>query len=187
VRELTNSHATNYKMENQLIIILAVFVGIAAIALCIQAGMLFGIYKSARTTEEHVKRVIPKVETLLPKMEALVESSTATVDLGRKQIHEITTKASEILDMTRVQVTRIDSVLSDATERAHNQLAHAELVIDETMSRAQQTVATVQHGIMTPLREIQGVAVGVRTALQHLMRSGRPSPAQATADEEMFI
>ena len=71
--------------------------------------------------------------------------------------------------------------------RAHNQLAHAEMVIDDTMSRAQETVTTVQRGIMTPLREIQGVAAGVRTTILYLMRGGRPSPAPATADEEMFI
>ena len=83
-------------MDNPLIIILAVFVGISAIALCIQAGMLFGIYKSARSTEEHMKRVIPKVEIMLPKVEALVESSTAAVDMSRKQIQEITAKAARL-------------------------------------------------------------------------------------------
>src|SRR5580693_5439231 len=138
-------------MDNQaLFILLAVFVGISAIAMCIQAGMLFGIYKSARATEEQVKRVIPQVESMLPKVEALVVSSTA---------------ASDILDVTRTQLARIDSVIEDASARAHVQLAHAEMVIDETMSRAQHTVAVVQSGIMTPLREIQGVAAGVRTAI----------------------
>ncbi len=176
-------------MEQQttLLIILAVFVAVSAIALCIQAGMLFGIYKSAKATEANVKRVLPKVESLLPKVETLVESSTAVVDMSRKQIHEITVKASDILDLTRVQLARIDSVLEDASTRAHVQLAHAEMVIDDTMSRAQHTVAVVQGGIMAPLREIQGVATGVRTAIRHLMRAGRPSPEQATADEEMFI
>ena len=176
-------------MENQqtLLIILAVFVAVAAIALCIMVGMLYAIFKSARTTEEHMKRVMPKVETLLPKVEALVESSTQAVDMSRKHINEITIKASDILDVTRVQLARIDKVLEDASSRAHIQLAHAEMVIDDTMSRAPETMHVVQHGIITPLREIQGVASGVRTAILHLMRGGRPSPAQATADEEMFI
>lgn len=176
-------------MENQalLLYIMAAFVAISAIALCIQAGMLYGIYKSARSTEEYVKRVVPKVETILPKVEALVESSTEAVDMSRKQIHEITRKASDILDVTRAQLTRIDSVLGDASERAHNQLAHAEMVIDDTMSRAQETVSTVHKGIMVPLREIHGVAAGVRTAVFYLMRGGRPNPTQATSDEEMFI
>lgn len=176
-------------MENQqaLLIILAVFVAVAAIALCIMVGMLYAIFKSAKTTEAHMKRVMPKVESLLPKVEALVESSTAAVEMSRKQIHEITVKTSDILDVTRVQLARIDKVLEDASTRAHVQLAHAEMVIDDTMSRAQETVHLVQSGIMVPLREIQGVAAGVRTAIFHLMRGGRPSPAQATADEEMFI
>lgn len=175
-------------MENQpLIIILAVFVAISAIALCIQAGMLYGIFKSARSTEAHIKSVMPKVESLLPKVEALVATSTTTVEMSHKQIHEITVKASDILDVTRVQLARIDSVLEDAASRAHVQLAHAEMVIDDTMSRAQETVSVVQGGIMVPLREIQGVAAGVRTAIRHLMRAGRPTPEHATADEEMFI
>lgn len=168
-------------------IILAVFVAISAIALCIQAGMLYGIFKSARSTEEYVKRMIPKVESILPKLETLVVSSTATVDLSRRQIEQITAKATDILDVTRQQLARIDGVIEDASTRAHIQLAHAEMVIDDTMSRAQETVAVVQSGIMAPLREIQGVAAGVRTAFFYLMRGGRPSPAQATADEEMFI
>ena len=168
-------------------ILISVFVGIAAIALCIQAGMLFAIFKSARATEEQVKKVVPQVQSMLPKVEALVASSTSAVDMSRKQIFEITSKASEILDVTRVQLARIDGVLEDASNRAHNQLAHAEMVIDDTVSRAQETVSVVHSGIMKPMREIQGVAAGVRTAIFYLMRGGRPSPAQATADEEMFI
>lgn len=182
-------------MENQtLIIILAVFTGIAAIALLIQAGVLVGLYRTARATQEQMNRLIPQVESLAPKIEAmipkvesLVVSSTAAVDISRRQIHEITAKASEILDVARTQLVRIDGVLEDASTRAHHQLAHAEIVIDDTISRAQATVTTVQHGIMAPLREIQGVATGVRVAIAHLMHGGRPTPAQATADEEMFI
>ncbi|HVO99349.1 MAG TPA: hypothetical protein VMT15_14860 [Bryobacteraceae bacterium] len=175
-------------MDNQpLLIILSVFVAVSAIALCIQAGMLYGIFKSAKATEENMKRVVPKVETLLPKLEALAESSTVAIDTSRKQILDITTKASDILDLTRIQMARIDRVVEDASARAHVQLAHAEMIVDETMSRAQETVAVVQSGILKPLREIQGVAAGVRTAIYYLMRGGRPTPEQATSDEEMFI
>jgi ABC-type transporter Mla subunit MlaD len=175
-------------MDNQAwFILLSVFVGICAIALCIQAGMLMAISKSARATEEQVKRVIPQVESMIPKVEKLVVSSTAAVDMSRRQIEDITTKASDILDVTRVQLARIDGVLEDASTRAHHQLAHAEMLLDDTMSRAQETVTAVHSGIMKPLREIQGVAAGVRTAVFYLMRGGRPNPTQATADEEMFI
>jgi len=61
------------------------------------------------------------------------------------------------------------------------------MVLDDTMNRAQDTVAMVHKSILKPLKEIQGVAAGLRAAFFFLMRGARPNPVQATADEEMFI
>ncbi len=166
-------------MDQNLLIIIAVFVFVAAIALCIQAGLLFGIYRSARTLEE-------KTSPLIPKIDALVESSRVAVEDSRTKIHEITVKTNDVLDMTRKQLARVDEILEDATGRARVQLDRAEMVLDDTMHRAHETVALVHNGIMKPLREIQGVSAGLRAALNYLMR-GRNGGAPATADEEMFI
>ena len=59
--------------------------------------------------------------------------------------------------------------------------------VDDTMTRAHQTIGAVHSGLMRPAREIHGVAAGIRAALAHLVSGGRPSVAQATQDEEMFI
>jgi hypothetical protein len=142
--------------------------------------MLFAIYRTTRTLEE-------KVVPMLPKIDALVESSRKTVEDSRVQIHDITVKTNEILDTTRKQLARVDEVLEDATARAKVQLERAEMVIDDTMQRAQETVAVVHSGVMRPLREIQGVAAGIRAGLNFLMRGQRDAPLHATADEEMFI
>ena len=166
-------------MDQNLLIVIAVFVFVAAVALCVQAGLLFGIYRSARSMEE-------KVSPLLPKVDALVETSRVAVEDSRKQIHEITVKTNDILDVTRKQLARVDEVLEDAAGRARVQLDRAEMVLDDTMNRAHETVAMVHNGIMKPLREIQGVSAGLKAALNYLMR-GRNGPVHATADEEMFI
>jgi hypothetical protein len=163
-----------------LLIIMTAFVIVAAIALLIQAGLLFGIYKSSREVQATAQRLAPKVE-------ALVESSRIAVDDSRRLIGEVTVKTSEILDCARKQIYRVDDVLDDASARARVQLDRAEMVIDDAMIRAQETVALVHEGIMKPLREIQGVTAGVRTAISFLIRGGRRDPARATADEEMFI
>jgi hypothetical protein len=173
-------------MDQTLLIIIAIFVFVAAVALCIQAGLLFGIYRTARVMQEKSSTLIPKVEALVPKVDALVDSSKAAMDDSKQQIHEIAVKTNEILDVTRKQLARVDEVLEDAAGRARVQLDRAELVLDDTMNRAQETVALVHSGIMKPLREIQGVSAGLKAALGFLMR-GRNGPVQATADEEMFI
>jgi cell division protein FtsL len=165
--------------QQTLLTVMTVFVCISAIALLIQAGMLFGIYRSARALQENVQR-------LLPKIESLIDISRQTVEDSRKQILDITSKTSGILETARQQLERVEGVIEDATARAHIQLERAEMVVDDAMQRAHETVALVHGGIMKPLREIQGVAAGLRTVLQFLLR-GRPNPTQATSDEEMFI
>ena len=85
-------------------------------------------------------------------------------------------------------MARVDEVMQDAAARAQIQLDHAEMVVDDTINRAQETVALVHNGIMGPLREIQGVAAGLRAGMNFLMRGrNNNGPVHATADEEMFI
>jgi hypothetical protein len=165
--------------QQTLLTVMTVFVCVAAAALLIQAGFLFGIYKSARGLQDNAHRLTPKIESLL-------ETSRQTIEDSRRQIADITSKTSEILDITRRQVNRVDELLEDAASRARVQMDRAELVLDDAMVRAQRTVALVEGGIVKPLMQIQGVAAGIKTAITFLLR-GRPNPADAHADEEMFI
>ena len=159
--------------------LLTVFVGIAAVALVLQLATLVGIYKASQGMNQ-------KVQQLMPKVESLIEVSRRTVEESRAQIADITGKTSDILDIARRQLQKVDEVLDDAAARARVQMDRAEMVLDDAMTRTQQTVATVHNGIVKPVREIQGVAAGLRTAILFLTK-GRPNPTQATSDEEMFI
>jgi hypothetical protein len=165
---------------NTLLVIMAVFTAVAAIALAIQASMLIGIYRSSKAMSERVAHLAPKVE-------ALADTSRLALEESRVSLKEITAKTTDILDTTRRQLARVEEVLEDATTRARVQLDRAEMVADDAMTRAQETIAIVHGGIMKPIREINGVAVGLRAALHYFMSGGRPQPDQATADEEMFI
>jgi hypothetical protein len=166
--------------QTALLYVMTAFVIISAVALSIQAGMLVAVSK--KTKELH-----DKITPLVPKVESLVATTQATVELSRKQIAEITSKANDVLDSTKNQLAMVEEVVSDATSRAKVQMDRVELVLDDTLSRAHETVALLHSGIMRPLREINGVTAGLRAALQFLSRGNRPSVAQATSDEEMFI
>ncbi|MEQ1949000.1 MAG: hypothetical protein ABL995_17545 [Bryobacteraceae bacterium] len=159
--------------------LLTLFVGIAAIAMVLQLATLFGIYRSTQSMNDKVQRLLPRVENL-------IETSRRTVEDSRVQILDITSKTSDILDTARKQLEKVEEVIDDATARARVHMDRAEMVLDDAMTRTQQTVATVNNGIVKPVREIQGVAAGLRTAILFLTK-GRPNPTQATSDEEMFI
>ncbi len=159
---------------------MTVVAAIAAIALCVQAGMLFGIWKASKATHEKLVLVIPKVEKFL-------ETSQVALQESKTQILDITTKTNLILDSTRLQLAKVDELLTDASSRAKFQMDRAELVLDDAMSRAQETVAVVHSGVMRPLREIQGITAGLRMAFHVFLKGGRPNVASVTQDEEMFI
>jgi hypothetical protein len=175
-------------MENQaLMYVLTAFVVIAGVSLLLQLGLVFGIYRAARATQQRVEQLTPKVEAMLPKVEALVDSSQRAVEQSRQQILEVAAKTNEILEATKKQLVTVDGLLTDAAVRVRAQMDRAEMVLDDTMSRAHEAVAAVHHGVLRPVREIQAFSAGVKAALAHLARRNRANVAEATHDEEMFI
>jgi hypothetical protein len=166
--------------QTTLLYIMTAFVIIAAVALCIQAGMLVALNQKTKLLHD-------KIAPLVPKVDSLVESTKATVEQSKVQIAEITSRANEILVSAKNQLAMVEEVVTDATARAKVQMERVELVLDDTINRAHETVATVHNGIMRPLQELNGIAAGIRAALAFLARNNRPSVAQATSDEEMFI
>jgi ABC-type transporter Mla subunit MlaD len=166
--------------EMTLLYVMTAFVIISAIALCVQAGMLAGIYKTTKALQE-------KIDPLLPKVEDLVTKATSTVEQSGRQITEITSRTNDILDSTKRQLAIVEEVVGDAAVRAKVQMERVELVLDDTLSRAHETVAVVHDGIMRPLREVNGIAAGIRAAFAAVARGNRPTVDRATSDEEMFI
>jgi hypothetical protein len=162
------------------LILLTVFVGITAISFAAQA---IAMMRLAKTTKEMKDRV----DTFLPKAEKLIQTAESTLSESRAQIMEITTRANEILALTQTQVVRVDELMSDAAARAKVQIDRAELVLENTLTRVNDTVNTVHGSILRPVREISGVAAGVKAAVGHLLKGAPANVAQVTTEEEMFI
>jgi len=100
---------------------------------------------------------------------------------------DIGAKAAGIVDSARLQMAKIDGLVTDATSRAHNQLERAELVVEDTVGRVHETVGAVHNGLLAPVRQINGLAAGVRTAVGVFLKGGRPNVSEATQEDEMFI
>jgi len=166
--------------QQTLLTLLTIFVIVAAIALIIQAGMLIGLFIVARSLQA-------KIASILPDVQHVIGISKRTVEGVEKHVHKIGATSGAILDVTKQQFAKVDELVTDATTRAKVQMERAEMVLDDAMTRTQQTVSLVQRGVVRPVREVYGVFAGVRTALSHLGRSGRPTVDHATSDEEMFI
>lgn len=160
--------------------LLVVFVALAAVALLGQAIALIGLLFIARDIRN-------KTMALWPQVESIVAVSKRSADRIETHIARIGATSVAILDATKQQLVKVDELLSDASTRARVQMERAEMVLDDTMTRVQETVSIVQRGVLRPVREVHGILSGVRTAIAHIGRGGRPTVDHATSDEEMFI
>jgi hypothetical protein len=184
--------------QNLLIAVMAGFVIISAIALCIQAGLLFGIYKAAKAMSDQTTALLPQTKSILGQASNLIGHADTTVQEGHRQLVDLGVKAVEIADSAKLQMLKIDSLVSnsasridllvtDATARAHNQLEKVELVVDDTVGRVHETVGAVHNGLLAPVRQINGLAAGAKAAVGVFLKGGRPNVAEATQQDEMFI
>lgn len=162
------------------LILLTIFVAITAISFAAQA---LAMMRLAQTTKEMKERV----DAFLPKAEKLIQTAETTLTESKAQITEITVRANEILQITQTQMARVDDLVADASMRAKVQMDRAETVLENTLTRVNDTVNTVHGTILRPIREITGVAAGVKAAVGHLLKGAPGNVAQVTTDEEMFI
>lgn len=166
--------------QESLLLLLTLFIGLVAAGQLMQAIALLLLQQRARALQEQVAEFAPRAR-------ALLDNAQQTLEKSRTQIAEITTKANDVLDATRAQLGRVDGLVSDIAGRVKSQMERAELVLDDTLGRVHETVTVLHNGVMRPLREINGVSAGIRAAIGYMLKGGRPSVAQATQDEEMFI
>ena len=166
--------------EHTLLIVLIVFVAIAAVALFAQAVAFVGLLFVARD-------VRAKMLAVWPEIEGIIGTSRRSVDRAEKHIASIGASGVAILEVTKQQLAKVDELLTDASTRAKVQMERAEMVMDDTMTRVQETVTVVQRGVLRPVREVHGILTGFRTAVAHLSRGPRPTVDHVTSDEEMFI
>ncbi|MEO8096825.1 MAG: hypothetical protein ABI811_03940 [Acidobacteriota bacterium] len=165
--------------QSTLLVIMAGAVCVSAVALVIQAGLLFGMYKATQAVQERVLTVMPKVEELL-------EVAKSTAQEGRMTIIEIRQKSNQILDTGQRQMKQIESLIGDVSDRTSKQLAYAETIVEDALERVESTVALLHKGVLKPIRGVTGLAAGIGAAIQYLMNRRR-NPESATLDEEMYI
>jgi ABC-type transporter Mla subunit MlaD len=165
--------------QTTLLYVMAGAVAVSAVALMIQACLLFGMYKATQALQQ-------RMLTLLPKLEELTVSSRAAVEEARQAIAEIRQKSNAILDSGQKQMRHLEAMLAQAAQLTNKQLANVEAILDDALGRVQETVHVLHKGVLKPVRGISGLVAGVSAAVRHLL-SRRPNPDRVTLDEEMFI
>ncbi|MBK9166785.1 MAG: hypothetical protein IPM24_04900 [Bryobacterales bacterium] len=154
-----------------------ILVTISAIA---QGVVMFLLYRASQVTRARLDQLTQKVEPVIANSRQISE------DL-RPKLNGILEHTLAISKMAREQAERYDVLLTETAGRARVHVERYDAVLGETAARVEETSALVHEQIMRPVREVNAVMAGVRTAVNVWARGQRPSPEHATQDEEMFI
>lgn len=159
-----------------------VYVVVIGVAVVLQLGVLIALYLGFRDMQV-------KLQALMDRdLQPLLSSARSLVDHTRKQVDRLSETLEELSETARAQMAKVDQVMTEATDRARLQLIRVDELVADTLNRMEQMVDHFQKSVSRPVRELQAVLHGIRTALEFLVgRRGRPTPERATQDEELFI
>lgn len=160
--------------------IVAVAVILAAIAFLVQAFVVLGLYRAFRQTQA-------RMQALAEKAHPILDSSRRLLDETRPKIVEITNEALEITKLAKAEMARISILVADVSDRARVKVASLDAALTDAAGTIQETVGSVRHAVVRPLREVNGMLNGVRAALGALVHGRQEYVDRATQDEEMFI
>ncbi|MBI1354131.1 MAG: hypothetical protein GC160_07280 [Acidobacteria bacterium] len=165
-----------------LLKIMTAFTGVAAVALLLMLGMLFGMFRA-------MKELKDRTSVFLDRWEPMADSAQKALQELREKSGPIFDDVKALTEKGHVQMEKIDGILTDLQASSRLQLERVDQSVQKNIDRIEETVDAVQKTILQPVRQIRAVAAGIDAALKQLagFRRRRPTVDQATLDEEMFI
>jgi len=161
-------------------LIVAGGVTLAAVCFLAQAITMVALLRS-------VKKIKEQVDPLLAKSGPILDIVHTTSVEVAPRIVEISIEAVEISKSAKEQVNRVGELLTDFSERAKAQVARIDGAVEQTVGSVQHAGESVKDAVLKPVREVNGVFAGIKTAISVYSHGRRQSVDHATQDEEMFI
>lgn len=165
--------------------LLIVFVALAALAILLQAAVLFALYQTGRKTSERVEALAQRFEE--EAMPALSSARQLLSENGPK-VSDILTNLSETTTILREKATAVSATADVAIDRARLQVLRADELATRTLDRVEDTTNAIHHIVNTPIRHVSAVITGLFAGLSEFAGGKKVRRAvSAVPKEEMFI
>ncbi len=156
--------------------------GVALAALCFLATSItmLVVFRSLNRLKE-------KIEPLADKTGPILDMARSSAVELMPRVMAVSADAVEISKSAREQVARVGELMKEFSDRAKAQVARIDGAVDQTVGNVQNAGETVRDVVLKPVREVNGVLAGIKTAIAVYSHGRRQSVDHATQDEEMFI
>ncbi|MCU1300884.1 MAG: hypothetical protein JWQ87_1168 [Candidatus Sulfotelmatobacter sp.] len=173
-------------MEN----LTTIFIGVTAVAVLLQAGLLLGMYLAMRKTSTRLESLAEEVKT---KALPAIDSAQALLNDIRPKLEVIAENLSVATSTVRGQLERVDATVNDVVDRARLQVIRADDLLNRTLDKVEETSEIVHKTVVSPVRQVSGLVRGVTAGIEFLIgRRGRANGRsrdvrRPVPQDEMFI
>ena len=146
--------------------LLMIFVGLAAIALMVQAIALVIMAVAAGKARRDGMAL---VDELRVKMTPIVDSAQELVRDSSPKIKVITENLVEASHIVRNKAREFDVTASDLNAKTRAQAARVDGMVSSVLDTTAEIKDTIQRGIKIPVREVAGMVNGLKAGLDVLV------------------
>ena len=169
------------------------FIGLTAVAILLQAGILFALYMTVRKTTTRMEALAGEFKTkTLPTVEnaqALLVDVRPKVDHIVASVSDIAGNAQDSARMVRAQMERLDATITDVIDRTRLHIIRADELVGHTMDKVEHTSEVVHRTVLSPIRQLSGLVQGVTAGLEFFLGQKRRSrgDSMSVPQDELFI
>jgi ABC-type transporter Mla subunit MlaD len=124
-----------------------------------------------------------KISQMVDKMETVCITANRILDDTRPQIKELTGDVVALTKSGREQMECLGGFLQDASERARTRLQQIDHTIESAVSQVEYAGNTVKRAAMKQVKEANGLAAGISTAVSILLHGSRKSSVDSATQE----
>lgn len=166
---------------------LPIFVAVSMAAIVLQALILLAMYVALRKTSSRLETLSTEVSS---KVLPTAEMAQSMLTELRPKIESTVDNVQEVSSMARSQLERMDATLSDVMDRARLQIIRTDELVGRTLDRVEETTEIVQKTVVSPIRQVSGLAHALSVGFGMFVGSKRRSRngmGVSVPQDEMFI
>lgn len=166
--------------------LLTAFVIVTALAVVIQAAILFAIYGALRQLREAVMRIDAGIKE---HFHPLLRSLSSIAAAAREPVSAILGNVAEISGVVRERTVTADAVAGEILDRLRADAIRLDELLITMFEKMQRAGDAVERGVLAPIREVSALLAGVRRGLEFFLTRKRPAPSaeRAQHEEQLFI
>ena len=150
--------------------LLPLFIGVTALGVLLQAGVLLALYVGMRQAE---RRVLEKLDAIYEDAAPLLQTAHVLLEETGGKIRAIADNAHAISEKIREQVDNTGATVGEIASRTRQQAERVDAMVTEILDTVADTSRLLQDSIVSPLRQVGGWLGSVRSILDALRRPER--------------